>query len=61
MVCVLKKKKEIMKYNNKIVLVWLLFLVIFTKAKSSDVKSDKTIETGIILLIGKVAVVFFVK
>ena len=50
-----------MKNNNKIVLVWILFLVIFVKAKRSDIKSDKAIETGIILLIYQVAAAIFVK
>ena len=50
-----------MKDNNKIVLVWLLFLVIFAEAKRGDIKSDKAIETGIISLIDQVAAVAFVR
>ena len=50
-----------MKNNYKIVVIFLLFLVIFVKAKRSDIKSDKAIETGKISLIDQVAAVAFVK
>ena len=50
-----------MKNNYKIVVIYLLFLVIFVKAKRSAIKSDKAIETGIALLIDQESDVMIVK